>query len=343
VGSASAARLPNAKEAKALAGAFQRDDSHPSDAVVANMRISTADRHWSEVRWFVPHNRKQKVKIITLHTSTYSGGPKHPKPATSHPPKKVKRDLKHHLVVVLTSTGSGQEDASLSGSAPSCAETESGDNIPFTFQASLHSTFSWTATWKINADQVLDYLQDDDGNAIAVIYVEKATDPTIGSGTDSYAYSNNDDFPECGDTAFEVSCNPTYTVLKEPALAVFTSTGVNIVSPFEEPTGTCSDGAPVLSHYDARWSSAPDPTLPPDAAVDHRGFFDENAIAPLSIVSSFGIETGPASLSFPGSVSRPDDPNVESTSAGLCENPETYDTCTDTLNWSGEAKLDVLP
>jgi hypothetical protein len=316
-GTAGAARLPTGAEARGLKAAFARDRSHPKRVSIISMRVSTVNPRWSLIKWAASSRKARTAappKIIIISgSSTYSGPPSKPKPATRKPPRPVKDDLDKDLTLLVTSTVSGREDASYSGSNPDVECT-----APDTFSGSLHSTFSWTGSWKIDVDKPAEQF-DASGNLDFVDYRSTPVDPTIGNAEDNFSDTTRDG---CGGTQ-TTTCAARYKTLHFPFDFLFDRRGVLIPDPLQPVSRSCSDGTAPDDYYTSRWLGT-----------------NTGAGVPLQIGMFPGFDIGPFQVSFPRSAPYANG-GVTSTTKGVCNGREN-DNCSDTLNWSGTVSVKVL-
>jgi hypothetical protein len=315
-GTAGAVRLPTGAEARGLKAAFARDRSHPKRVAIISMRVSTVNPRWSLIKWAASSRKARAAapKIIIISgSSTYSGPPSKPKPATRKPPRPVKDDLDKDLTLLVTSTVSGREDASYSGSNPTaeCA-------TPDTFSGSLHSTFSWTGSWKIDVDKPAEQF-DASGNLDFVNYRSTPVDPTIGNAGDNFSDTTS---YGCGGTQ-TTTCVARYKTLHFPFDFLFDRRGVLIPNPLQPVSRSCSDGTAPDDYYTSRWLGT-----------------NTGAGVPLQIGMFSGFDIGPFQVSFPRSAPYANG-GVTSTTKGVCDGRQN-DNCTDTLNWSGTVSVKVL-
>jgi hypothetical protein len=315
---ASAARLPSAKQAKALEHAFARDSSHPRKAAIVNIRVSTVNPKWSLIKWMVPGGKARsaarqktaKPKIINLGSSTYSGPPKQPKPA-KHPPPAVEKDLGNDMRLVLTYTASGSENANWSANGDDgCGGTQNE-------MGSFSAPFSWTATWIINVDKPSYREFGPDGLAL-VDFPGKSGNPTLGRADESFSDTVSS---SCGSGDITTTCSQRYDAVTSPHDFLFEPQGVFMPIPLAPGSGSCSDGRNPYNNYTARWQ-------PTDAVAG----------IPLQIGNFGGFNVGPFDVSFPRSVPYADGP-ATSTTKGPCM---TKGGCSDTLGWSGSVTIKVF-
>lgn len=327
---ASGSTLPKPKQSKALEKAFARDHSHPRDAQIVNMRTSTVNHRWSLVRWTVPPHKaasgrswvsdsaKARPKII-VYDSTYVGSP--PKPAKSKPPRKVKKDLHRGLWLRITYTGNGQENGNGKYSMPmSCG----GPEGTATWTEGLQGTFSWTRTVEVDLDSPSD-LEFKNGEIVAGDFTTIQTDPTLGSGHDAWTENYTD---SSGCTAPDHSTwTWTYKALKVPIDILFDQRGALISSPLYCASASPSPNA-SCANSTSRWSDV---------------YHNLTVGVPLNVgLGGIGsTSTGPWNVSFPRWVPNADGSET-STTKGLCDVLAQWDSCADTLNWSGQVKVDVF-
>ncbi len=303
-------RLPTGAEARALLRAFKHDRSHPRGASIASMRVSTAGP-WSRVDWVPPAASGSRattaVKIITVRSSYYSGGPKHPAPA-KRPPPKTRKDLDNHIHLRLGVSVTGREDASESTSTPTTGDCLGVD----TGRITSNATFSWTEHWDIDLDGI--------GNPLLLQFVSHDLTPFLGSANDALTSTSQD----CDGQPATVTCTTTAGPDHSSALTFIDDTGVTLPSALTPTRRDCSDGSAPDNYDMPRWLRTADLAVKIPLLAGAGGI--------VNVRDRYDV-------SFPASNPSPDGPST-GTGLGLCRS--TFDTCSDTISWSGTVTARVL-